>query len=120
MKTKQQRVYRLFGTAFLFGSILTISYAVYLGTTTPEVQAQGTEVVPLGDDRYEFVGKTFHIESECGLMVLQYVLTPPYSLDKVAPFMKFSQDQCDAENPPNWAECPRWVNKDLGLCENVN
>lgn len=114
---KQQQAYRLIGTVFAFACVLSVTHVIYTMGTLQEAEA--IEMIPLGNDRYEFAGKQFHIESECGLMVAQYVLTPAYSLDKVAPYMKFTQNDCDAVNPPNWTQCPAWVKQDLGLCENV-
>ena len=116
---QKQQAYRLVGTVFAFVCVLSLTHVVvYTMGTIQEAQAA---VLPqsLGNDRYIFAGKTYQFDSECGLMVLQYVLTEPYSMDKIAPYMKFKTDQCDADNPPNWSECPAWVKTDLGICDNL-
>ena len=113
----KKQAYKLVGSVFAFVCVLSLTHVVYTMGTIQEASA--LEMIPLGNDRYLFADKEFHLESECGLMVVQYVLTPPYSMDKIAPYMKFKTDQCDADNPPNWTECPAWVKTDLGICDNI-
>jgi hypothetical protein len=116
---RKKEAYKLIGTVFAFACVLSMIHVIYVASTIPEAQAA---VLPkhLGGSEYEFVGKKYISNSECGLMVAQYVLTEPYSLDKIAPYMKFSTDDCDPNNPPNWDECPRWVKTDLGFCDNLS
>lgn len=74
----------------------------------------------VGNETYEFVGKQYQKNSECEMMVMQYVLAAPYDYkNKVAPYMLFTQDRCDSEKIPNWTQCPVWINKDLGFCNNI-
>ena len=74
----------------------------------------------VGNETYEFSGKQYEKNSECEMMVIQYIVAKPYDYkNKVAPFMLFTQDRCDSEKIPTWTQCPVWVNKDLGFCNNI-
>lgn len=110
MKTNQKAV---------IVALVALSIVIVVSTEFTHADNSNTPIF-LGDDTYEFAHKQFKANSECELMVLQYVTTQPYDYkSKVPALMHFTKNLCDAETMPIKDTCPSWVNKNLGFCENI-